>query len=220
MRPPPGGPAARRRSRGGFRRAAAAVPAALLLVGCGIQQSDVVDAGSPATLLVRPGVSDGMLLFFRSGDGRLVPVPRATPVSRGASRDTPVERALDLLLAGPQPQETAAGIGTSLPASARVVQVVFRPQETRVGLSVALDELDATALDQLICTAAYAVQGREDSTVVLSGRGGGTKTGTCDAQRSTVSPPSTATRHASPDTQGTSAGRVSRQDPVTERTDR
>ncbi|MFF4934859.1 hypothetical protein ACFY2H_39285 [Streptomyces griseofuscus] len=210
MRRAPGGPAARWRPQAGLRRTAAALPTALLLAGCGIQQSDVVDAGTPATLFAHPGVSDGTLLFFRSGDGRLVPVPRAVPVSRGATWDTPVARALDLLLAGPQPEETAAGIGTSLPAAGSAVEVLFRPQETRVSLSVALAGLDGTALDQLVCTAAYAVPGREHVAVRLSGRDGRTKTGTCNAQGGTTPPPSTAaaTLPASPAARDTPAGRV------------
>ncbi|MYR86797.1 hypothetical protein GTY41_18070, partial [Streptomyces sp. SID685] len=211
-----------------LRRAAAALPAALLLAGCGIQQSEVVDAGTPATLLAHPGVSDGTLLFFRSNDGRLVPVPRALPAGRvtdSTPPDAAVETALNLLLAGPGPEETAAGIGTSLPATGGAVGVLFSPHEIRVSLSVALAGLDGTALDQLVCTAAYAVKGREQQlTVRLSGRDGRTKTGTCDVEGDTIPPPSTTTAAtpppASPDDRGTSAGRIGPEDPVTGRADR
>ncbi|WP_411120106.1 hypothetical protein [Streptomyces sp. 058-1L] len=53
---------------------AAAVTAALLLGGCGIQQTEVIAAGGPATIQYLQRASDETLIFFRLPDGQLAPV--------------------------------------------------------------------------------------------------------------------------------------------------
>ncbi|MFF9573359.1 hypothetical protein [Streptomyces sp. NPDC014685] len=46
------------------------------LVGCGIQETAVVEAGGPAVADLLPPREERVLLFFRSPDGELLPVPR------------------------------------------------------------------------------------------------------------------------------------------------
>ncbi|MGW7824098.1 hypothetical protein ACWGLF_39730 [Streptomyces puniciscabiei] len=95
----------------------------------------------------------------------------------------PIERALRLVLAGPRPEEAAAGIGTSLPAvtGRKTVEVaLYSAREVRISLPMPLGGLDGTALSQLICTTAYAMDSPETITVRMTGRDGRTNTGTCD----------------------------------------
>ncbi|MFD4372167.1 hypothetical protein [Streptomyces sp. NPDC058486] len=58
------------------RAAAAALLAALALAGCGVQGSDVVEAGEAPHLIVRPNPESRMLLYFLGPEGRLMPVSR------------------------------------------------------------------------------------------------------------------------------------------------
>ncbi|MFF8408331.1 hypothetical protein [Streptomyces omiyaensis] len=58
------------------RAAGAALLAALVLTGCGIQGSEVVEAGIAPTVAVRPAPDNRMLLYFLGPDGELMPVSR------------------------------------------------------------------------------------------------------------------------------------------------
>ncbi len=126
-----------------MRRRAAAAGAVLLaaLSGCGIQRTDVVEAGGAATVIVQPVPEERMTLYFLGPDDRLMPMvrdlgrpePTATrpaggtvpydgfgpgyEVSTGTLRREPVtvDKALAALLAGPGPEEAAAGATTALP---------------------------------------------------------------------------------------------------------
>ena len=71
---------ARRRRRVSAFAVAAAVP---LLGGCGIQETDVIEAGGPASVQAFFDREYEMLLFFRSPDGGLSPVIRTTKPSAG-----------------------------------------------------------------------------------------------------------------------------------------
>ncbi|MFF3836606.1 hypothetical protein [Streptomyces sp. NPDC001930] len=130
------------------RRAAAVVLLALLmpaaLAGCGIQKSDVVEAGGAATLHVAPILDDRIVLYFVGPDGRSMPVARdlgrpytgTNPPSGSSGEHVPTDvfgpgyeispddlrrggivtdKILAMLLAGPRPNETAVGITTALP---------------------------------------------------------------------------------------------------------
>ncbi|WP_318211018.1 MULTISPECIES: hypothetical protein [unclassified Streptomyces] len=140
-----GGGAARRRGR---RRTAAVALLALLtppaLAGCGIQKSDVVEAGGAATLHVQPVPEDRLVLYFVGPDGRSMPVtrdldhpgPEVTSPPEDSGEHTPTDpfgpdyeisrddlrrggivtdKILAMLLAGPGANEAAAGITTALP---------------------------------------------------------------------------------------------------------
>ncbi|MFI6418175.1 hypothetical protein ACIBG6_12340 [Streptomyces sp. NPDC050842] len=136
------------------RRAAAAALAGLLsLTACGIQGSDVVEAGGAATVLVAPNPESRMLLYFVGPDGRSMPVARdvgfggpETTFASGHPGDDQVpydgfgpgyevdeavlrasrvvsDKVLAALLAGPNQAEAAAGLTTALPRGAGVPHV-------------------------------------------------------------------------------------------------
>ncbi|MFE5945435.1 hypothetical protein [Streptomyces sp. NPDC056480] len=144
--------AAHRRRAGGAakrRRAAAAALLALLtplaLAGCGIQKTDVVEAGGAATLHVGPPLpEERIVLYFVGPDGRSMPVVRGfglpypdnTPPTGDSGEHVPTDvfgpgyeisrddlnrggivtdKILAMLLAGPSEHERAAGITTALP---------------------------------------------------------------------------------------------------------
>lgn len=130
------------------RTAPAAVSAALLvaLAGCGIQETDVVEAGGAATVVVAPIPESRIVLYFLGPDGRSMPVVRdvgpsypdpSSPTDGSGDDRTPydgfgpgyeisvddlrgsdaTDKILAALLAGPRENETAAGITTALPSS-------------------------------------------------------------------------------------------------------
>ncbi|MEV3874298.1 hypothetical protein [Streptomyces sp. NPDC049906] len=152
---------ARRRGRAG--RAWAGGAGLLALVGCGVQATDVIEAGGPATVYVAPGQDNWLLLFFRGPNGELVPVARSTtdwgvgPTGPQAERKRATGAILDLLR-GPTEEERAAGLRTALPrpGSGAVNAAPGRGDVTEVYLSLPLETLDDTAVEQLICTVAYA----------------------------------------------------------------
>ncbi|MEV7252867.1 hypothetical protein [Streptomyces cyaneofuscatus] len=170
------------RSRTGRHHAAAALTAALLLGGCGIQQTDVIAAGEPATIQVLRQQGSEALLFFRLLDGRLTPVPRVVaPYEAGGGTRASAEEAVRALLAGPGEEGEAVGLSTALPPAAPggAVRVTLSAQDSVTArLPLALGELDATARRQLICTIAYAIDGRSE--VRMTGQDDSSASGTCD----------------------------------------
>ncbi|MEV6474191.1 hypothetical protein [Streptomyces sp. NPDC051657] len=172
---------------------------ASLVGGCGIQASDAIEAGGPATVEAFLNRDNDMLLFFRSPDGGLSPVIRAVGPSAGFGdeyvepgadeRDpagpagpAPTEKVVLALLSGPGRTDRAAGLTTALPAvrAGRTVAVeVASDGGIAVRLPLAVQELDATALRQLMCTIAYneATDGR--GVVTLTGQDGTKRSGTC-----------------------------------------
>ncbi|KOX30891.1 hypothetical protein ADL06_11445 [Streptomyces sp. NRRL F-6491] len=117
----------------------------LALAGCGIQKSDVVEAGGAATVVVQPVPEERMVLYFLDPDGQSMPMARDTgpqapfptqPVGGpeadrvpydgfGPGYETsadaprggriPADKVLAALMAGPRPHEAAAGATTALP---------------------------------------------------------------------------------------------------------
>jgi hypothetical protein len=170
-----------------------------LVGGCGIQGSDVIEAGGPATVDAFLNRDDDMLLFFRSPDGGLNPVIRPVRPSAGfgdeyvepgsADRDptgpagpAPTEKVVLALLSGPGTADRAAGLTTALPAVSEGGTVEVEASSDggiAVRLPLAVQGLNATALRQLTCTIAYneATDGR--GVVTLTGRDGASRSGTC-----------------------------------------
>lgn len=121
-----------RRARKRRRAAAAALAAAVpLLGGCGIPETDVIEAGGPASFQAFLNRDYDMLLFFRSPDGGLSPVIRTTGpssvfgngyVESGSAGDTagpvPTEKVVSALLSGPREEDRAVGLDTALPPPA------------------------------------------------------------------------------------------------------
>ncbi|MEU6986183.1 hypothetical protein ABZ946_22535 [Streptomyces sp. NPDC046324] len=186
---------------------AALLAGGLALTGCGIQQSDVVEAGGPATVAVAPGEGSRLLLFYVDVDGRLTPaarpmeppfdydyqsVPGQGPLTYPIGTGAIASKALAALLRGPNAAERAAGLASRLPEPGRWADGKAGPlvnvegedgdeePTLRVSLDFPLGDLDGTAVRQLVCTAAYAEETDARIAVVLSGPGGTRPAERCD----------------------------------------
>ncbi|MFJ9640776.1 hypothetical protein [Streptomyces sp. NPDC101178] len=172
--------------------AAASVP--LLLAGCGIQETDPIEAGGPATVEAFYNRDDDMMLFFRTPDGGLNPVLRTVRPSAGFGGDyvesdpgsTPgppsTEKTVLALLAGPREVDRAAGLTTALPPArpGTTVTVKMTPGGTvTTDLSFPLKALSATARRQLTCTIAYSQAADGKVVVKLTGQDGASSSDTC-----------------------------------------
>ncbi|MFI6009578.1 hypothetical protein ACIBAG_12235 [Streptomyces sp. NPDC051243] len=175
---------------------AAAVP---LLGGCGIQETDVIEAGGPASFQAFLDRDYDMLLFFRSPDGGLSTVIRTTGPSTvfgdgyaesGSGEQSsgdpagpvPTEKVVMALLDGPREEDRAAGLTTALPAARPGGTVEVEPLpggRVATRLPVALAGLDSTALRQLTCTIAYSQDADGQIVVELTGHDGVSRSGTC-----------------------------------------
>ncbi|MEV0140425.1 hypothetical protein [Streptomyces globisporus] len=190
------------RRRASWRGLAAAVVATVgvpLVGGCGIQDSDVIEAGGPATVEAFLNRDADMLLFFRSPDGGLSPVIREVGASAGFGdeyigpgaddRDpsgpagpAPTEKVVLALLSGPGGADRAAGLTTALPAVREkgTVQVeVSSDGGITARLPLAVQALDATAVRQLTCTIAYNQARDGRGVVTLTGQDGAQRSGSC-----------------------------------------
>ncbi|WP_448316826.1 hypothetical protein [Streptomyces sp. CO7] len=180
-------------------RAAAALAALLPLTACGIQETDVIEAGGGATIDVLPARQVRMLLFFLSPDGQLVPSPRIVDdgapdgddayaagqqMPDGAAEVAPpsVEDTVAALLSGPAPPESGAGLGNdpSLPGPRTLTTVTVSDGSLELGLSASVDDLTARAERQLVCTAAYAQSAAGSVPVTLRGTDGARPPARCD----------------------------------------
>jgi hypothetical protein len=156
----------------------AVIPMVVALTGCGIQATDPLPFGEPAG-----GVEIGTQLYFVL-DGKIFPTLRR--VDGGEPVDT-----LNLLAAGPTPEEQAAGLTTEVPAGIRLLEgsapaaVKERASPTPdqplmlyvFGTGTGPTELSALAVTQLACTAvaAYRRGGFQVQEIVLTERGGRTR---------------------------------------------
>ncbi|MFF8982296.1 hypothetical protein ACF08E_02775 [Streptomyces globisporus] len=183
----------------GLATAVVATAGVPLVGGCGIQDSDVIEAGGPATVEAFLNRDAGMLLFFRSPDGGLSPVIREARPSAGfgeeyiepgvVERDpsgpagpAPTEKVVLALLSGPGEADRAAGLATALPAvrEKEAVKVEVSSDGGVIArLPLAVQALDVTAVRQLTCTIAYnqAKDGR--GVVTLRGQDGAERSGSC-----------------------------------------
>jgi hypothetical protein len=161
-----------------------AAVAAVSLTGCGVRQSDVIEAGGPATVTVFPAEGQRTLLFFVSPEGRLTPESRGIP-GRDKEHTGPVpgEKALAALLAGPSAEARAAGLHTELPGATEFgfVGVKVGPDQVLVSVSFAVRGLGKTAVRQLVCTAAYVEGGDGSAEVIIAGGDGRLPPAHCDA---------------------------------------
>lgn len=182
-----------RRRAAGVTVAVAVAAAVPLLAGCGIQETDVIEAGGPASFQAFYNRDSDMLLFFRSPDGGLSPVIRTSEPSYvepgsgdqdpgGTAGPVPTEKVVTALLTGPRKEDRAAGLSTALPAARPGGTVeVARSSDGGVTtrLPLALEGLDSTALDQLTCTIAYSQDADGQVVVELRGQDGASKSGMC-----------------------------------------
>ncbi|MFE0254400.1 hypothetical protein [Streptomyces sp. NPDC059010] len=192
---------------------ALAIPIAVtapLLGGCGIQETDVIEAGGPASVQAFFNRDTDMLLFFRAPDGRLTPVIRTPEPSyefgdgsaewgSGAKNSDaktgpiPTEKIILALLDGPRPEDRAAGLTTALPTpgTGPTVEIDVSPDgKITSRLPLAVKDLNSTALRQLTCTIAYSQDADGRAVVQLTGHDGASRSGTCGlAPGGTVSVP-------------------------------
>ncbi|MFI6638985.1 hypothetical protein [Streptomyces sp. NPDC050504] len=184
------------------RRAAAALLSLLPLAACGIQESDVVEAGGAATVIVRPIDGTNIVLFFVGPNGRLMLVSRdlgfrarvdadgvgtGTGSPFGTGYRLAGSKVLATLLEGPTGKERASGLVTELGALKGVEVYSHLRRDTdgtaRVDLRVGtkVHGIRPLALEQLVCTAAYA-EGGDDFVppVVVSGPDGSLPEARCE----------------------------------------
>ncbi|MEV4681292.1 hypothetical protein [Streptomyces kurssanovii] len=173
-------------------RAATALAALLALTGCGIQETDVIEAGGPATLDVLPAREHRMMGFLLSPDGLLVPSPRSVdtrvwdggvgPESGTAPKAPSTAKTVAALLAGPNAAEKRAGLSNdpSLPDPSTVVGTEVSGGTARLTLDTPLTPLTGVARQQLVCTVAYAESDNGGVPVVLVGTDGARPAATCD----------------------------------------
>ncbi|MEU0805819.1 hypothetical protein [Streptomyces sp. NPDC005970] len=166
---------------GSLGRLGSATVAAALLTGCGVRQSDVVEAGGPATVTVLPDAEQRVILFFVSSEGRLTPESRGFFLSQEGEYVVPGGKVLTMLLAGPSEQARAAGLHTELPRSRGFVGVKAGPDQVFVRVSIAVRDLAKTAVRQLVCTAAYVDGGDGNAEVIITGDDGRLPAMDCDA---------------------------------------
>ncbi|MBW1598527.1 hypothetical protein [Streptomyces sp. JJ38] len=170
--------------------------AALLLGGCGVPETGVIEAGAPAEVEVYPYPPNGMVLFLRSLDGRLMPVIRFVDEALGAPDsaepslvDTPgpgvsTPQTLAELFAGPRPGERRAGLTDGLPEFPYegVARSVSHPGGgVEVMLPVALAELDDLGVRQVVCTVAFTEDAEGRTEVRLRGTDVALPPAVCDA---------------------------------------
>jgi hypothetical protein len=154
------------------RVAAACVSAAALLTGCGVSATGVVEAGGAATVAVSPSPGQRLLLFFITPEGRVRPVARLVGAGGdAAAKPVPLigAKALSALFAGPRPDESAAGLRTELPSFNGPAAVKGNGHQVLVRLPLAIRQLTASAVRQVVCTAAYAQSGDGTAKVTIRG---------------------------------------------------
>ncbi|MEU9605594.1 hypothetical protein [Streptomyces sp. NPDC048057] len=134
--------------------AVAAVAAGVLLAGCGVRPTGVVDGGQSAG-----GLTKGLRLYFVSQAGRLEAVARP---------DVPLEtfaepvNVLKLLGQGPTQAERAAGLSTLVGADYYYGDYDVTVRAGRITVDVPLPQLDELSVQdrnlvgQLVCSMARA----------------------------------------------------------------
>ncbi|WP_329124172.1 hypothetical protein [Streptomyces sp. NBC_01465] len=140
------------------RRWAAVLAAVLLVGGCGIRSTDVVEVGDPATAQIGTPGHEGVTLYFQGPD-RLMPVVRSNTANA-----SPV-KVFAMLFAGPTQSEKAAGLRTELPAVRAWVDLERGQGDVVLRMHGPVAGLSAVARQQLVCTAAY-LGGRSGVTTV------------------------------------------------------
>ncbi|MEV4440736.1 hypothetical protein AB0K09_17275 [Streptomyces sp. NPDC049577] len=173
------------------RSALLALAALVTLSGCGIEPSEVVEVGRPATGVKRPGrpATEARLYFAYPGG--------LFGVVRPAGGEISAEEAVPLLLQGPNEAERMRGLYSDLPKiAAGKVQVTTATGQVAIRLPVDPTRLPSVGRTQLVCTAAHnAVPGDlppDEVKVQLSGAGRTLSDQTCDNRQIFVPPGSSS----------------------------
>ncbi|MEU3059263.1 hypothetical protein AB0P12_01605 [Streptomyces subrutilus] len=165
--------------------AAAGALGTLLLAGCGIAPTGVIEAGSAARVVV-PG-SAGPVLYFIAPEGdRLVPYPLMADGYR-----LPPGGLVAQLLAGPGSSGRSSGLGTELPrmqikpldATAVSWAAPDGVPTVTARLPFAVGGLSALGRGQLVCTLAFAGEPDTLSRVALIGTDTALPADRCDVRR-------------------------------------
>ncbi|MYV92247.1 hypothetical protein [Streptomyces sp. SID1034] len=122
--------------------ALALLPVGLFAAGCGIQSTDVVAVGDPATAQAMPPAQGATVLYFVGADGLLPVVRPGTP--------RPV---LPLLFGGPDEDERAAGLRSELPPLRGALKMAVEEGGVTVVLGQDVSGLTPLAQRQIACTA-------------------------------------------------------------------
>ncbi|CAM5257769.1 hypothetical protein STENM223S_08095 [Streptomyces tendae] len=159
---PPGQPLHGRPGRSAGRALPVLLAALLPLAACGIPETGVVEAGEPATGVLRPGVTAApsepapeevprvnVPLYFVA-DGDLTAVSRTVPGSADLAGT------VLMLFEGPDAQERGEGLTTELPPTAEAPTIRTDGTAVNVRLPRSAGSLSDTAVDQLACTVAVA----------------------------------------------------------------
>ncbi|MER7825573.1 hypothetical protein ABTX85_23785 [Streptomyces sp. NPDC096097] len=168
-------------------RAAAAMAmlmgCALLLTGCGIKRTGVIDSGHAPTVKVPGGKSTVIYFLSKEGD-RLVP----TPISGFEGHNINPEVLLLLLLEGPHGRAGEVGLTTALPRLAagkddQLSVSSYSHTGVTVGVPFAVGNLSAPARMQLVCTIGLSAVPDTDSPVTLKGPDTVLAPARCDLKR-------------------------------------
>ncbi|MEU9114928.1 hypothetical protein AB0D04_24865 [Streptomyces sp. NPDC048483] len=140
----------RRTVAGGLAGGLLAGALAGALTGCGIESTDVIDAGEPATGVKSPGepAADVQLFFYGPNGLRSATRPAKAPVDP--------QEAIELLMDGPNHAERQRGLSSVLPKFPG--RLTATTGQGRVALTLPMNAklLDSPSLNQLVCTAANA----------------------------------------------------------------
>ncbi|KUL34337.1 hypothetical protein ADL22_30210 [Streptomyces sp. NRRL F-4489] len=130
---------------------ALAVALGVALAGCGIEPTDVIDAGEPASGLRAPGkpTPADVQLYFYGPEG-------LHPATRRAKEPLDPQAAIDLLAEGPNHAERMRGLSSVLPKFPAPLTATTGPGRVVINLPVNAKLLDPASLNQLVCTAANA----------------------------------------------------------------
>lgn len=192
--------------------------AAASLTACGIQESDVIEAGRPAAIDVLPAREVRMLLFFYSPEGTLMPVSRYTGAAFGddAVERTrpPTAKTLAALLYGPNAEEAGYGLrsAVTLPASGSEPKVEPGRGTVVVTMAARVRDLTGPARRQLVCTIAYAEDADGQTEVTLRGVDGTLDPARCRAGSGPA--PDDVLRVPAPEPERTPGGSVRRSPPA------
>ncbi|MFF4391203.1 hypothetical protein ACFY0G_31120 [Streptomyces sp. NPDC001552] len=177
-----------RRTRTRSRSAAATaalVSCALLLTGCGIKRSGVIDSGHAATVKVADGKNNTYLYFLSKEGDRLVPAP----FSFLAGYDLNPAVLLHLLLEGPRGRAGEAGLTTGLPqlpagSGPEKLAVTSSPHAgMTVKVPFAVGDLSPLARMQLVCTIGISAKKDTLNPVTLQGSDTTLAPAECDLKR-------------------------------------
>ncbi|MDA3644780.1 hypothetical protein LZ318_24415 [Saccharopolyspora indica] len=122
--------------------------ALLLVAGCGIQPTSVVDAGSAPSMYKFGG--NRMSLYFLH-DGRL------EAVQRSSIPEVTPQSTLAALFQGPTPEEAAAGFSSLLPGEPVVPTVDTTATPVAVHVPAPLPDNVPARINQVACTAIAAL---------------------------------------------------------------